>query len=414
MIRTINTIVAVWVFTCLFARQGYTQVPPPAKYDDNIKVNYVRTWTATAPEEDPAVLVTRPLKDVKQTTQYFDGLGRLWQTVAKQGSYPTNGSAADQVSPIVYDAFGREVYKYLPFAANTADGNTFISDGGFKLNPFQQQKNFYSDPNGVLKDQGETFYYGKTNFEPSPLDRVISAYAPGNSWAGSEMAVNQADRHGTQTKYYNNTPADEVRIWNVADNGVIGQFGTYATTATYPAGQLYKSITVDEQGKQVIEFKDKGGNVILKKVQLTAVADDGNGSGHEGWICTYYIYDDTYLLRAVIQPRGVELLPAASWQLTAGVLNEQCFRYEYDQHQRAIVKQVPGAQPEYMVYDARDRVVLTQDANLRTGNKWLFTKYDQFDRPVVTGFYTDGAHTGQQSMQSYLNSAGLALYESYP
>ncbi len=36
--------------------------------------------------------------------------------------------------------------------------------------------------------------------------------------------------------------------------------------------ELYKNITVDEQGKQVIEFKDKEGQVILKKVQLTALS----------------------------------------------------------------------------------------------------------------------------------------------
>src|SRR5687768_18511971 len=114
------------------------QVAPPAAYPQNTKISYVRTWNATAPEKDAGWLTLRPLKNVKQTTQYFDGTGRLIQTVAKQGSLVTqpNAKAVDFVSSIEYDQFGRETYKYLPFAANTIGGNTSVDDGLFKLNPF--------------------------------------------------------------------------------------------------------------------------------------------------------------------------------------------------------------------------------------------------------------------------------------
>ena len=40
------------------------------------QVNYVRTWNATAPVNDPYVLLTKPISDVKIVTQYIDGLGR--------------------------------------------------------------------------------------------------------------------------------------------------------------------------------------------------------------------------------------------------------------------------------------------------------------------------------------------------
>ena len=59
--------------------------------------------------------------------------------------------------------------------------------------------------------------------------------------------------------------------------GSTGSFGTYATSSTYSAGKLNKTVIVDEHGKQVEEFKDKGGKVILKKVQLAA-ADNNTGS----------------------------------------------------------------------------------------------------------------------------------------
>ncbi|TKK64371.1 hypothetical protein FC093_22655 [Ilyomonas limi] len=44
-----------------------------------------------------------------------------------------------------------------------------------------------------------------------------------------------------------------------------------------------------------------------------------------------------------------------------------------------------------MVYDVRDRLVMTQDANLRasSGGKWLVTTYDNQNRPIKTGLLTD-------------------------
>ena len=66
-------------------------------------VSYVRSWVATAPESSGSSLVGRPLSDVKQSTDYYDGLGRLVQRVAKQGSYDSRkGSATDMVSTVVY------------------------------------------------------------------------------------------------------------------------------------------------------------------------------------------------------------------------------------------------------------------------------------------------------------------------
>jgi RHS repeat-associated protein len=367
-------------------------------YFPSTPVNYVRTWDAMAPEQDANKIMTRPLKDVKQATQYIDGLGRPIQTVVKEGSLETTtgttgttGIKKDMVSAMVYDEFGREQYKFLPFVASTTGTNTSVSDGAFKLNPFQQQAAFYTDatnPNNPIKGQGETYFYGKTNFEPSPLNRVMDTYAPGTSWVGSEANTTEAQRRNVQMKYAINTPADDVKIWTVTDNATMGVLATYATAAAYPAGQLYKNITTDEHKKQVIEFKDKEGKVILKKVQLTATADDGTGSGYPGWLCTYYVYDDFNQLRAVFQPEAVKQLPAGSWQLTATMLAEQTFRYEYDQRNRMIVKKVPGAGEVYMVYDTRDMLVLTQDANMRVGTvKWMYTQYDELNRPIATGLW---------------------------
>src|SRR5687767_14450982 len=79
------------------------QVAPPSPYGGNSKVNFVRTWDAVAPESDPNTLMSRSSRDTRQTTQYFDGLGRPLQTVIKQGSMATGSTATDMVSAVEYD-----------------------------------------------------------------------------------------------------------------------------------------------------------------------------------------------------------------------------------------------------------------------------------------------------------------------
>ena len=347
--------------------------------------NYIATWTATAPVTDPATLITRPLKDVKVAVQYFDGLARPIQTVLKQGSLVTStGASTDLVTTTLYDAYGRNNSTLLPYAApGTADGH-YRTDGE------AEQIAWYGGGSSPIAGQGETGANARTLtvFEQSPLDRVLESFAPGNNWAGSDSSATVSQHHSVKQEYWTNTATDAVRIWNVSFVSTPGSgFGTYTSAATYQAGTLYKNVTENEQNRQVIEFKDKEGHVVLKKVQLSAT-DAGSGSGHAGWLCTYYLYDDLGNLRAVIQPEGVRLLEANGWNLTnatgLNILKEQCFRYEYDGRNRMVIKQVPGAGPVYMVYDNRDRLVLTQDSLMRVAHNWLATHYDNLNRADTT------------------------------
>lgn len=401
-----------------FSLAQETSVHVPAFYPSGTPVNYVRTWDVLKPVTNAGDLgITTSYQDARITTQYLDGLGRPIQTVVKQGSMPSGNSAVDMVSAITYDDVGRENRKYLPFAASSFGSNPSINNGLFKANPFQQQQHFYSDAytNGTsyspIKGQGETYYYGKTEFEPSPLNRVDKTFAPGNSWVH--------DGKGIKTKYWLNTATDDVKNWTVTDGTSIGEWGAYTVASSpYTAGELYKTVSIDERDKQVIEFKDKEGKVILKKVQLSGSGDVGTGSGYPEWLSTYYIYDDLGRLRCVVQPRGVELLLQNSWDITAvggDILKEQCFRYEYDSRGRMIVKKVPGAkEPSFMVYDARDRLVMVQDGNMGAGGtkKWLVTLYDDMNRPVQTGLWNEGQ--GGTVLQNwayhYGQSAGSNAY----
>jgi hypothetical protein len=110
------------------------------------------------------------------------------------------------------------------------------------------------------------------------------------------------------------------------------------------------------------------------------------------------VYDDLGNLRFVIPPRAVEYLTGHGWAFdggtwaTSNVAKRLCFSYEYDDENRMSVKRVPDAGEVWMVYDIRDRIAMTQDENLRPLNKWLCTVYDDLNRTVKTGFFTDATH----------------------
>jgi RHS repeat-associated protein len=339
-------------------------IPIPAAYNGAAKVSYVRTWEPTVPISDAAAVPLRPVAEVKQSTVFVDGQSRPVQTVVKQIS-PLQ---KDMVSPVLYDEYNRETIKYLPFVSNGFNPN----DGGFKTNPFLEQQQYYQSQPSLA---GELVYYSRSVPEASPPGRMDTAFAPGNNWGGSNR--------GVVSEFRINTNADAVRVWVIGD----ATGSTPVSAATYPAGQLYKTTTKDEQGNAVIEYKDREGRVILKKVQLAA----NPGNDHTGWLCTYYVYDNYSQLRFVIPPKVVETLAVNGWSLTTDIINELCFRYDYDHRNRMIIKKVPGAGEVFMVYDTRDRLVMTQDANLRQQGQWMVMQYDAQNRPTRTSLWTNSS-----------------------
>jgi RHS repeat-associated protein len=362
---------------------------PPA-LNAGAKINYVRTYEPWKAISDMTQVSQQTVTDVKQTTAYVDGLGRAIQTVTKQIS-PLQ---KDMVAYATFDDYGREVLKYLPYISSGTDGY-------LKTNPFLEQQIYYSTPS-LNNNQytGEQVYYNQTIPEASPLNRPDTIMAPGNSWAGS--------KRGTRYQYLVNT-TDIVMYWTITD----APGSIPVTNASYNAGELYKNVVVDEHNKQTIEYKDKQGKIILKKVQLSA----SPGINHTGWLCTYYVYDNYNLLRVVIQPKAVDLINGDiniinTWIVTPAIMDELCFRYEYDQRNRMIVKKVPGAGEVWMVYDNLDRLVMIQDANLRTQNKWLYTQYDALDRSYATGLLTSTSDRVTHQSAAY-NSTSYPNLNNY-
>ncbi|MVT09141.1 DUF6443 domain-containing protein [Chitinophaga tropicalis] len=370
-----------------------TPVTIPSSYTGTT-LNYIRSWEPSMPSADIGTVTAtgRTLSEVKQSTQYIDGLGRPIQTVNK-GISP-NGS--DLVTPVIYDVYGREQFKYLPFVPQ-ADN---VNDGGFKQNPFNAQSQFYKNANLNLGTVGESIYYSQAEFEASPLNRVLKSFAPGNSWA------KEGANRPVQNQYLVNTAADSVRIWNIS---IDGDIPTSISGRIYAAGRLFKNVTIDEAGNKIVEYKDNEDHIVLKKTQLAETP----GEAHVGWLCTYYVYDDLDNLRFVIPPKAVQLI-SSDWTVSSDIAAELCFSYRYDGRNRMVVKQVPGAGPVYMVYDVRDRLVFIQDAVQRSKStpEWLATFYDELNRPVMTAIYKSGStrEVLQQSMNTS-SSNGTITYD---
>ena len=65
------------------------------------------------------------------------------------------------------------------------------------------------------------------------------------------------------------------------------------------------------------------------------------------------------------------------------------------------MKHTPGGGLIYLVYDKKDRLILSQDENQRsrTTKQWSFFLYDNLDRTVVTGLFDNNASS--EVMQTF-------------
>ena len=346
--------------------------------------NFVATTEVKQPgQQTPAAVSNLPQNAKITKVEYLDGLGRSQQTIIVNGSQ----LGVDLVSPADYDPLGRVTKQYLPYPVQTSGATA-----SFRTNWQTEQPSFYqnNNPATLPNDLPDNHPFSINEYEPSPLNRVIKTFATGDAWAGTQGG-SEVSVKNELIIYDPAAISENVKSWelNYSANPVIPVISTY----TYQLGDLTKIKTTDEHGKQVIEYKDKSGNTVLKKVQLD---NTPSGDPHNGWLCTYYVYDNLNRLRYVIPPKATGYLLTHSWVLTQAVIDELCFWYEYDDRGRLITKHVPGALPVNMVYDKRDRLILTQDGNMTAydlpghDQRWLLTMYDFLNRPLVTAFWYTG------------------------
>ncbi|MBT1685805.1 DUF6443 domain-containing protein [Dawidia soli] len=379
-------------------------------------INYVRTETVLVRDIKTKTAITALEVGQKYTnTDYFDGLGRLVQKVAWKAS----PSHKDIVQPVAYDGFGREQFKYEPF---TMGSNGWYKDVAGIINA---SGNYIGDAQAFYAPGSDNDVVDNTNpfsearLEASPLNRVIKQGAPGVPWQPNNTDSYSSTDHTIKYSHEFNA-AGEVLEWRYTPPTSANPLGLVNATSTatptqpnyFGVAQLWKDKIKDENGFESIVYSNKDRQVVLRRKQLIAGATVINDTNYAS---TYYIYDAFDNLVAVIQPEGVARLATEYYQSGAtdatkeSFLQKWAFRYSYDARRRMTKKQVPGALPAYLVYDNRDRVVLTQDGNLRLDgvtnlNKWLFSKYDAFNRVVLTGIYTADLTLDQAGMQGRVDA----------
>lgn len=347
--------------------------------------NWVKVKTYKQPTSTP--IATPTIEQATTQVNYFDGLGRPIQQVA----HGQSNTGKDIVTHIEYDAFGRQTKEFLPYVNQSASLNYNSSANNDVLN-FYNSSNYENTANP----------FSEKLLEASPLDKVLKQAAPGNPWvlgSGKEIKFDYQTNTSNEVKYYKVT-----LTWNASHNIyniALNEIGYYAPN------ELYITITYDENSPGGIsklgrteEFKDKEGKVVLKRTF-------NNNDPHE----TYYVYDIYGNLTYVIPP-------AVSGTVDQTKLDNMCYQYKYDHRNRLVEKKLPGKQWEYIVYDKLDRVVATGPAYNPWGggdsNKgWMITKYDVFNRPVYTGWYSGAvASSADRNAMQNNYSSSTVLSES--
>jgi len=328
---------------------GICPLPPTGLYDGsavtgtaNVGTNYILTITPTVATSDVSGL---GVNESLQTIAYFDGLGRPIQTV-QRGITPTKQDLATLTE---YDGAGREQFQWLPKSHNGS--GAFVEPTAFK---------------GITQTEygGDSRPYNEAIIEPSPLNRVLGNKGPGAAWENKPTTI----------VYDANSATDAVAYYsvNATNNLVRGN--------NYTAGSLYKTVSKDEDNKGVTEFKDKLGQVVMKR--------------NDTDVDTYFVYNDLGQLSYVIPPLLADdfKILAENTVITDDNVNlkKYGYLYKYDEGGNCKEKRLPGCEPIYMVYDKADRLVLSQDGNqrIKPTKEWTVTKYDVLGRVIFTGVTT--------------------------
>lgn len=377
-------------------RNGQTYYSNTIKYSlvsvnfENIR--YIREHTIlVAGETNWASIDQLPIGKKLMTTNYLDAFGRSVQKISTGTATPADPNDpsslwGDMVQFSKYDAFGRQSTRFLPYTTTTAPGK-------FKTGVLTEQPAYYHNK------YNETYAFSNITYNNSPINRINSITSVGE--------VGATATYGHSMGYDFNKAADNVQNFTIstASGALPANMGVFADN------ELMKTTSFDENKKEVVEYTNKSGQLVLRKVQL----DEIPSSAYNGWICTYNVYDDFGQLRFQIQPEAVKWLEQNGWDFifTSGgqmVADNLCFVYEYDAKGRNILKKAPGAKALKMLYDSRDRMVCMQDGNQRNmpTPQWTVNLFDQLDRPTTSTLYNTS--TTAQQLQQTLDVTTFGIY----
>ena len=346
-------------------------------------VNYVKTEQAVVPGLTTAAQVSaQPIGNKLMAMSYSDDLGSPVQSIAVQDS-PLK---KDMVSFKERDNLNREATSYLPFVNQSNSGN-FLPVLTAKSN----QQAFYGLAGDKIADDASPS--ASTVFEASPLSRVIRQGSEGTPWQ-----LNGA----TKVVSYGTNVSDNILKWSINSTNDRPEAFTYiygTPSPLYYGVELNKVNTIDEQSNTSVQYTDYRGLKIASRSLLTGT-----------WTESYNVYDNKNQLRFILPPELVKILKSSNnYTPDQTQLDTWTFQYRYDNVGHLVESKAPGVAWVYTVYDQRDRVVLTQDGNQRTNNEWSYTKYDDLNRPVISGIYRPGSAISRTTMQATVDAVSSGL-----
>ncbi len=246
--------------------------------------NYIKSTTYKVPTKTGNVAADQQQENIT----YYDGLGRPKQSIAVQAG----GQQQDIITHIAYDPFGRQDKEYLPYAATTNKGAFRSGNLATETNQFYQNK--YPD-DFLNTATSNVNAYSQKVFDSSPLHRVLEQAAPGKDWK-------VGNGHSIKFDYQTNVSNEVLNFGVDFINNDPASPKLAIADSYYNSGTLYKTITKDENwrtydhtDKTTEEFKNKQGQVVLKRTYNNQQAHD-----------TYYVYDDYGNLSYVLPPLASE------------------------------------------------------------------------------------------------------------
>jgi hypothetical protein len=355
----------------------------PNNYSGSILLNFTREIIPIQPVITEVNLSNlRNQYRTTEVTTYTDGFSRPLQIVTKKYA---NVYAKDIVYHYNYDEKGNVSRDLLPFAKSDL---TIAAVNKFDKNIYTDLRQTYN----TLGYTNENFLYSETIHEPAIRGGIMEQRAQGNGWAGIGKGISTLTRKLLSSD----------NLVRLTINHQFSSAPVYSSTA-YNANEVMVKIVTDEDGNVTQTFIDLDGNVIAQQTGIQR---------------SYNVYDIYSKLRYIITPKAVAELTANNWNLTSDIIDNLCYRFEYDSRGNQILLKKPGVSYQEFKYDLNNRIILSQDGIQRQNNKWIFYKYDAKGRLVQQGEYTIvgtsqvGAGGGSEYV-TYTNVSNLFLWYLY-
>ncbi|MAT90946.1 MAG: hypothetical protein CMC35_09660 [Flavobacteriaceae bacterium] len=333
--------------------------------------NYIKKTVYQIPTTSGAVTEDEKLTSIN----YLDGLGRSIELISMQAG----GNRENIINYSEYDYSGTPSRKYLPLAA----GGAFSFDSSADYIEIDTLKHELFSFYDSAKYDNTPNPYSENRYEASPRMNVLETGAPGSHWA---LDPEEDDDHTIKMSYGKNYD-DDVYNFSVSLTGNNLYIPSLNYDGLYPDGVLYKTVTKDENWQpgngtryNTEEYKNSFGQIVLKRNFVS-----GGQSGIP--VDTYYVYDDYGNLTYVLSPEASSKIISGGNLVTNSqqIIDGLGYQYIYDKRNRLREKRIPGKGWESILYNNLDQPILTQDEELASDNKWLFTKYDKFGRVAYTG-----------------------------